>query len=57
MTLTSRDSVPFGKTITGRKLEDLSANELRMKLYNAGVDYPEDASKKELAELVRKHRI
>ena len=57
MTLTSRDSVPFGKTITGRRLEDLSANELRMKLYNAGVDYPENASKKELAELVRKHNL
>lgn len=57
MTSTSRDSVPFGKTIPGRRLEDLSANELRAKLYNAGVDYPEAASKKELAELVRKHHL
>lgn len=52
---TSDKGTPFPKAAVGRKLEDLSANELRMKLYNAGVDYPDDATKKELIRLVKEH--
>lgn len=40
-----------------RRLEDLHANELRLRLENAGIAYPDDATKKELVELVRKYRL
>lgn len=36
----------------GRKLTDMSANELRMRLELAGVEYSDDATKAELAKLV-----
>lgn len=39
----------------GRKLEDLSANELRAKLYNADIEYPSDASKQDLIKLIREN--
>lgn len=55
MTSTCVDGVPFSQAAAGRRLEDLSANELRMKLYNAGIEYPDDAGKKELIELVKKY--
>lgn len=40
-----------------RRYEDLSANELRMKLELAGIPYCNDASKAELVALVRKHKL
>lgn len=48
--------IHFGQAVSGRKLEDLSANELRAKLILAGVNVPKDIkTKEELVELVRKH--
>lgn len=41
----------------GRKLEDYSANELRAKLYCAGVDYPASAGKTELIRLIKENKI
>lgn len=43
--------------MAGRKLEDYSANELRAKLYMAGIDYPTNASKAELIKLIRDNKI
>lgn len=40
-----------------RRLEDLHANELRLKLENASIVYPDDATKQELIALVRKNRL
>ncbi len=40
-----------------RRLEDLHANELRLKLENAGIAYLDDATKQELIALVRKNRL
>lgn len=40
-----------------RRLEDLHANELRLRLAHAGIPYPDDATKKDLVDLVRKHRL
>lgn len=48
--------IHFGQAVSGRKLEDLSANELRAKLILAGVNVPKDIkTKEELVELVKKH--
>lgn len=49
--------IPFKDAGTKRRLEDLHANELRLRLENAGIAYPDDATKKELVELVRKYRL
>lgn len=50
------NGIHFGKAVSRRKLEDLSANELRAKLILAGVNVPKDIkTKEELVELVRKH--
>lgn len=50
------NGIHFGKAVGGRKLEDLSANELRAKLILAGVNVPKDIkTKEELVELVKKH--
>lgn len=50
------NGIHFGKAVSGRKLEDLSSNELRAKLILAGVNVPKDIkTKEELVELVRKH--
>lgn len=40
-----------------RRLEDLHANELRLRLEHAGIPYPDDATKQDLVDLVRKHRL
>lgn len=40
-----------------RRLEDLHANELRLHLEHAGIPYPDDATKQDLVDLVRKHRL
>lgn len=40
-----------------RRLEDLHANELRLKLENAGITYPDNASKRQLVALVREHKL
>ena len=49
--------IPFKDAGPKRRLEDLHANELRFRLENAGIAYPDDATKKELVELVRKYRL
>lgn len=50
------NGIHFGKAVSGRKLEDLSANELRAKLILAGVNIPKDIkTKEELVKLVKKH--
>lgn len=49
--------IPFKDARPKRRLEDLHANELRLRLENAGIAYPDDATKKELVELVRKYRL
>ncbi|MFG6274046.1 hypothetical protein ACG98G_10350 [Megasphaera hexanoica] len=49
--------IPFKDAGPKRRLEDLHANELRLRLENAGIAYPDDATKKELVELVRKYRL
>lgn len=49
--------IPFKDAGPRRRLEDLHANELRLRLENAGIAYPDDATKKELVELVRKYRL
>lgn len=49
-----RDGKPV---MQGRKLEDHSANELRAKLYCAGVEYPVNAGKAELIRLIKEHKI
>ena len=49
--------IPFKNAGPKRRLEDLHANELRLRLENAGIAYPDDATKKELVELVRKYRL
>lgn len=48
--------IHFGQAVEGRKLEDLSANELRARLIRAGKDVPKDIkTKEELVELVKKY--
>lgn len=48
--------IHFGQAVGGRKLEDLSANELRAKLILAGVNVPKDIkTKEELVELAKKY--
>ena len=49
--------IPFKDAGPKRRLEDLHANELRLRLENAGIAYPDDVTKKELIELVRKYRL
>lgn len=49
--------IPFKDAGPKRRPEDLHANELRLRLENAGIAYPDDATKKELVELVRKYRL
>lgn len=49
--------IPFKDAGPKRRLEDLHANELRLRLENAGIAYPDDATKKELVELVRGNRL
>lgn len=49
--------IPFKDVGPKRRLEDLHANDLRLRLENAGIAYPDDATKKELVELVRKYRL
>ena len=49
--------IPFKDAGPKRRLEDLHANELRLRLENAGIAYRDDATKKELVELVRKYRL
>lgn len=50
------DAIHFPKLSGGRKLENMSANELRAKLILAGVNIPETIkTKKELVELVKKY--
>lgn len=46
--------IPFKNVGPKRRLEDLHANELRLKLENAGIEYSDKATKKELIALVRK---
>ena len=49
--------IPFKDAGPKRRLEDLHANEQRLRLEHAGIAYPDDQTKKELAELVRKYRL
>lgn len=49
------DAIHFSQAVTGRKLEDLTPNELRAKLINAGVDPYQAKTKEELIALVRKY--
>ncbi|NME28845.1 hypothetical protein HF872_09470 [Megasphaera hexanoica] len=49
--------IPFKDAGPKRRLEDLHANELRLRLENAGISYPDDATKKELVKLVRENRL
>lgn len=48
--------IHFRQAVSGRKLEELSANELRARLIRAGKDVPKDIkTKEELVELVKKY--
>lgn len=48
--------IHFGQAVGGRKLEDLSANELRARLIRAGKEVSKDIkTKEELVELVKKY--
>lgn len=48
--------IHFGQAVSGRKIEDLSANELRARLIRAGKDVPKDIkTKEELVEMVNKY--
>lgn len=50
------NGIHFGQAVSGRKWEDLSANELRARLISAGKDVPKDIkTKEELVELVKKY--
>lgn len=51
------EGIPLSQVSIGRKLEDLHANELRLKLENAGIAYPDDAGKQELIALIRKNKL
>lgn len=48
------EGIHYGRVPSGRRLEDLSPNELRLMLYNAGVDYSICRTKDDLICLVRK---
>ena len=50
-------SISFKNAGPKRRYDDLSANELRMKLELAGIPYCDNASKKELIALVRKNKL
>lgn len=50
-------SISFKNAGPKRRYDDLSANELRMKLELAGIPYYDNASKKELIALVRKNKL
>lgn len=47
------EAIRFSASIGGRKLEDLTANELRAKLITNGIDIPVGADKSELIRLVK----
>lgn len=47
------EGIHFGKLPGGRRLEDLSPNELRLRLYNAGIDYSQCRTKEDLIRLIR----
>lgn len=47
------EGIHYGRVPSGRRLEDLSPNELRLRLYNAGVDYSQCRTKEELIHLIR----
>lgn len=49
------DAISFKDAAKGRKLEDMSPNELRAKLINAGVDPYQANTMDELIALVRKY--
>ena len=51
------DGIPFKDAGPRRKLEDMHANELRLKLDNAGISYPDAATRKDLIDLVREHHL
>lgn len=51
------EGIPFKNIRVGRKLDQLHANELRLKLENAGIPYSDTASKKELIRLIVKHGL
>ncbi len=45
------EGIHYGRVPSGRRLEDLSPNELRLMLFNAGVDYSMCRTKKDLISL------
>lgn len=49
------DAIHFREAAKGRKLEDMSPNELRAKLINAGIDPYQAKTIDELIALVRKY--
>lgn len=50
------EGIHFSQAVQGRPLETLSANELRAKLYSAGVNVPDTVKTKEdLIKLVKKY--
>lgn len=51
------DGIPFKNIRIGRQLKDLHANELRLKLINAGVPYSDTASKQELIRQIKKYGL
>ena len=48
------EGIHYGRVPSGRRLEDLSPNELRLMLYNAGADDSMCRTKDDLICLVRK---
>lgn len=54
--MNNKPAIHFSQAVNGRRLEDLSANELRAKLYNMLIpksEIPYQCSKEELVRLVR----
>lgn len=52
-----REGIHFKDAGPRRRLIDLHANELRLKLENAGISYPHDATKAQLVALVQQHKL
>lgn len=51
------DAISFKDAGPKRRLEDLHANELRLKLERAGIAYADDASKSQLIRLVKENAV
>lgn len=39
------------------RYENMTMNQLRELLYEAGIEYPDDATKQDLIDLIKEHKI